>query len=226
MLLPKLTKNGHVALETPNYNPTFVAKAKRLNGQYKSSVWHFDPRDFDRVKTAAIHVWGAVEGDDTPLVDVELVVEAVHEAELYFAGRQVLSRRGRDEPVKLGPSVVITSGSFRSSGGSRANPTIGTPASGRPVLLEVRDVPRPLAAELAALESNVRLLPPRNGAAELAPPAAPTPAPPQVESPKPEDKSRRYALHLETVQRLQAPFARFTETTIVPVTAISGWTAS
>jgi hypothetical protein len=127
-------------------------------------------------------------------VDVELVVEAVHEAELYFAGRQVLSRRGRDEPVKLGPSVVITSGSFRSSGGSRANPVIGTPASGRPVFLEVRDVPRPLADELAASESNVRLLPPRNGASSTPTP----PAAPQVESPKPEDKSRRYALAVVT----------------------------
>ncbi|MFO1292047.1 MAG: DUF3303 family protein [Rubrivivax sp.] len=31
---------------------------------------------------------------------------------------------------------------------------------------------------------------------------------------------------LETVQRLQAPFAPYTETTIVPVQEISGWTAS
>lgn len=31
---------------------------------------------------------------------------------------------------------------------------------------------------------------------------------------------------LATVQRIQAPFAPFTETTIVPVTSMSGWTAS
>lgn len=31
---------------------------------------------------------------------------------------------------------------------------------------------------------------------------------------------------LDTVRRLQAPFERFTETVIVPVQAISGWTAS
>lgn len=30
---------------------------------------------------------------------------------------------------------------------------------------------------------------------------------------------------IETVRSLQAPFERFTETTIVPVKAISGWTA-
>jgi hypothetical protein len=29
-----------------------------------------------------------------------------------------------------------------------------------------------------------------------------------------------------TVRRIQAPFAKFTETLIVPVTAISGWTAN
>lgn len=43
------------------------------------------------------------------------------------------------------------------------------------------------------------------------------------------DQSHNYTLldapDLETVQRMQAPFARFTDTTIVPVVAISGWTA-
>ena len=44
------------------------------------------------------------------------------------------------------------------------------------------------------------------------------------------DQSHNYTLleapDLETVRRMQAPFAPFTETTIAPVTAISGWTAS
>jgi len=44
------------------------------------------------------------------------------------------------------------------------------------------------------------------------------------------DQSHNYTLleapDIETVRRLQAPFERFTETVIVPVTAISGWTAS
>lgn len=43
------------------------------------------------------------------------------------------------------------------------------------------------------------------------------------------DQSHNYSLleapDLATVQRLQAPFERFTETTIVPVKTISGWTA-
>ena len=42
------------------------------------------------------------------------------------------------------------------------------------------------------------------------------------------DQSRNYTLleapDLETVRRMQAPFECFTETTIVPVVAISGWT--
>jgi len=44
------------------------------------------------------------------------------------------------------------------------------------------------------------------------------------------DQSHNYTLleapDIEAVRRLQAPFERFTETVIVPVTAISGWTAS
>jgi hypothetical protein len=44
------------------------------------------------------------------------------------------------------------------------------------------------------------------------------------------DQSHNYTLleapDLETVQRMQAPFANFTDTVIVPVVSISGWTAS
>jgi hypothetical protein len=44
------------------------------------------------------------------------------------------------------------------------------------------------------------------------------------------DQSHNYTLleapDLETVQRMQAPFADFTDTVIVPVVSISGWTAS
>ncbi len=44
------------------------------------------------------------------------------------------------------------------------------------------------------------------------------------------DRSHNYSLieapDIETVRALQAPFARFTDSVIVPVTAITGWTAS
>jgi hypothetical protein len=44
------------------------------------------------------------------------------------------------------------------------------------------------------------------------------------------DQSHNYTLleapDVETVRRIQAPFARFTETAIVPVITISGWTAT
>lgn len=44
------------------------------------------------------------------------------------------------------------------------------------------------------------------------------------------DQSHNYTLmeapDLDTVRRLQAPFEPYAETTIVPVVAISGWTAT
>jgi hypothetical protein len=44
------------------------------------------------------------------------------------------------------------------------------------------------------------------------------------------DRSANYTLleapDIETVRRIQAPFARYAETAIVEVTAISGWSAS
>jgi hypothetical protein len=43
------------------------------------------------------------------------------------------------------------------------------------------------------------------------------------------DQSQNFTLleapDIETVRRIQAPFAGYTDTVIVPVTAISGWTA-
>ena len=44
------------------------------------------------------------------------------------------------------------------------------------------------------------------------------------------DQSHNYTLleapDIETVRRLQAPFEKFTETVIVPVVTLSGWTAT
>ena len=44
------------------------------------------------------------------------------------------------------------------------------------------------------------------------------------------DRSANYSLveaaDVDTVRRVQAPFAAFTETTIVPVNAVTGWTAT
>ncbi|MEO8309830.1 MAG: DUF3303 family protein [Caldimonas sp.] len=44
------------------------------------------------------------------------------------------------------------------------------------------------------------------------------------------DRSANYSLleapDIDAVRRIQAPFAPFTETTIVPVNPITGWTAS
>jgi hypothetical protein len=44
------------------------------------------------------------------------------------------------------------------------------------------------------------------------------------------DQSHNYTLleapDIHTVRRIQAPFKEFTETVIVPVTAITGWTAA
>ncbi len=44
------------------------------------------------------------------------------------------------------------------------------------------------------------------------------------------DRSHNYSLieapDLATVQRIQAPFEPFTDSVIVPVTTVSGWTAS
>ena len=163
------------------YHPSFVARARKLNGDYvrAENVWWFDSRDEEEVRAACLAVYGTTGDDNPPLVDIQIAVKDLSELRLvalldnirrvdiqiavkdlseqslFAYGREVLSRPGRDSRVKLGDGVVIVSGSFPSSAGSRNNPKIGGDA-----VLEIRDVPECLIdADCTVVRRHVKTQP-------------------------------------------------------------------
>lgn len=145
-------KDGSTKLKlvTP-YSPTLPARCRALGGAWSADAkaWYFDLRDADRVRSLCLDAFGIdplAEPDEQPeLVTVRLEMDAFNTraAELWIFGREVVSQPGRDSSTRLGQGVVVISGGF-SGGGSRANPAMNAKAG---TIIEVRDVPRPLADE-------------------------------------------------------------------------------
>lgn len=139
-------KGGKLTVNSP-YHPDFPRYAKHLGGRWKSEerLWVFDIRDEQSVRDLCRDCFGT-DGEDTPqFVNCLVELTSQYKNDLWFGGRRIASRPGRDWPVKLGPNVVLRSGEFYSSGGSRKNPRITF--HGDSVTLEVRDVPLPLARQ-------------------------------------------------------------------------------
>lgn len=131
------------------YHPALPPRARNLGGTFGQhqgeKAWLFDPRDADRVRDLCREVYGIDPMDAPP----ELVTVRVHlrgvidDASVWGLGRRLLSRSYRDSPVRLGEGVVLIEGRFAFSGGWRRKPCIGAVDG---AVLEVRDVPGPLAA--------------------------------------------------------------------------------
>jgi hypothetical protein len=140
-------------LVTP-YSPTVPADCKAIGGKWNATVkaWLFDERDANRVRDLCVKHFGIdplAEPDEAPeLVTVRLEPSAfsISGSEWWMFGREIVSRPGRDSRVRLGEGVIVVSGSFPSTGGSRNNPAIFNIHSQdtEGLVLEVRDVPRPL----------------------------------------------------------------------------------
>jgi hypothetical protein len=140
-------KDGKLIVESP-YNPDFPGDARNLGGKWDRSarVWKFDPRDEERVRALVREYYGT-DGDDsvsTVTLRIKGDILCYNEQELWLAGRMVAYRPGRDDRVRLGEGCIIVEGGFNGSGGSRKNPRL-SPQDG--LVIEIRDVPAPLAAE-------------------------------------------------------------------------------
>ena len=144
------TTSSHVLVTSP-FHPDFPREARRLGGKWNSPVWQFDVRDEQRVREMCQRIYGtdgtAAAGDLVTLrcrIAENRYWDAPRQG-LYVAGRCVARATGRDSGAHLGDGVVLLEGTI-TSGGSMKN--WNTIARG-PVLLEIRDVPRPAA--LAAI---------------------------------------------------------------------------
>ena len=139
--------NGRLLISTP-YSAEFVRKIKLLNGRWDSNakVWSVDARDLDTVKKILTDIYGESGiAEDAPVKRVSVRVsldeiDSADSAELF--GYPIAKRWTRDSPVKLAPNVVVVSGGFASSGGSRKAPYLN---AARDTIVEIRDIPESMA---------------------------------------------------------------------------------
>lgn len=128
-------------LVTSPYLPEFVTGARRLNGKFVGDVWKFDRRDEQTVRSLMVETYGT-DGSPVEVGDVEMDIYASgngSEKQLFAFGREIANRPARDERVRLGNNVVIRTGDFGPSAGSRANPRL---LQNGVVTVLVRDVPQ------------------------------------------------------------------------------------
>lgn len=154
-LAPVKMKDGSTKLQlkTP-YAPDLPARCKALGGKWgpADKAWYFDERDAGRVRDLCVETFGIdplAEPDEAPeLVTVRVSLDAFSDgAEAWAFGRELARRPGRDYDVRLGGGVILISGGFPRTGGSMKNPSL---AAKDGTVLEVRDVPRPLAEQEVA----------------------------------------------------------------------------
>lgn len=144
-----VTSTGDTVTLSAPYQPDLPSKAKAIGGKWNAAdkSWRFAARDEQRVRDLAREIYGT-DGDDagaSQTVTVRITVDdwfgVVYGQRggehLDMFGRQLVTRRSRDEAVRLGEGVIIISG-FPGSGGSVANPRLDARDG---TVLEVRDVP-------------------------------------------------------------------------------------
>lgn len=146
----RIERTGDAVVLAAPYHPDLPARAKALGGRWDGRAWRFDGRDEARARELARSIYGT-DGEDNPeLVTfrVTLTERDATQQELWLAGRLVARRPGRDIPVRLGDGVIMVSGQFPSRAGSARHPELG----GVGVVLEVRDVPRPVVPDAPNVE--------------------------------------------------------------------------
>lgn len=110
---------------------------------HEGFCWVFDLRDEEAVRAQLRDVYGDDGTGSVELVDVRVKMSDVNTGgrQVWMWDRCVAERAERDFPVRLGRGVVVVEGDFGGRGGSVKYPAVEAPDD---VVIEVRDVPRPL----------------------------------------------------------------------------------
>ncbi|MFD8340580.1 helix-turn-helix domain-containing protein [Streptomyces solisilvae] len=148
------TSMGKTVVRSP-FHPDWPGPARELGGRWSRSegTWTFDSRDEERVRGLAREVYGT---DGTPCPEGTVTVripvsdvggESYQPATLYRLGRNIATRYGRDDRPYLHNGVILVSGGFLPSGGSRQYVRL---APEDDTFVEVRDVLRSVAVEHGA----------------------------------------------------------------------------
>lgn len=135
--------NGKILVEAP-YHPDFPEAARNLGGRWDGNRWSFDARDEARVRDLLWEIYGEDGQRPVSRVTCRLKLDnySTNRNAVFFCGRQVVWRPGRDFKVHFGDGVVLLAGGFPASGGSMKRPAL---AAERGTVLEIRDIPEHLA---------------------------------------------------------------------------------
>lgn len=137
-----------IRLDSP-YHPDLPKRAKAMGGKFNgdAKAWYFDLRTLGAVRQMSLEVYGIDPlAEPEEMVNVRIFNDIDNlpgEQTVWAMGREIVSRPSRDASVRVGQGVAVVAGGFKSSGGSRNNPSIGSCLPG--TVIEVYDVPRSVA---------------------------------------------------------------------------------
>lgn len=112
-------------LVVSEYNADWVKRAKEIGGRWNAAAkaWSFVCDDADVVSDSLIEIYGDDGSGDVNTVTVLLRVDLLRDGqEIAVCGIPVCRRRYRDERVRMGDGVILVTGGFPESGGSRNSP--------------------------------------------------------------------------------------------------------
>lgn len=139
-----VTENNNLISVNSPYNPEFISAAKQISGRWNpdSKTWDFKDDYREKVHEILADVYGWRAETTGEVVDVRVTLTGLNadKRTVYFAGRQIAWRPGRDMRARVADNVIIENGTFPSSGGSVRYPTV-IDSPDREVTLKIKAVP-------------------------------------------------------------------------------------
>lgn len=136
----KITEEDGKLYVTAPFSRSANAAYKEIGGKFDGDrkAWVFPPRNIELVREKLRTHYG-YDDQVTDTVDVRLDLgERTNRGEMWFGGRRIAERPGRDLRVRLGRDVVLIEGTFISRGGTMKYPKVD---ADKGTIVEIRGVP-------------------------------------------------------------------------------------
>jgi len=154
-------ENGIIYVNS-DYNKAFISGARMIQGKWCSPYWTFPEENREEVRDLLLETYGEADIlDDNEMqrvtveIDLDVYKDTIGESnELRLDNILVASRMSRDSYVKLADNVMLVTGGFESSGGSRQHPCVN-PQKG--TVLKVKNIPLRLYEKIKEMD-GVRLV--------------------------------------------------------------------
>lgn len=132
------------------YNEEFVKICRKLNGRWNCSAWIFPIDLKEEIEKVIIDIFGYKQNK----IDIVLfILEKYLDKSFYLVGKQIFSRKYRDNSVIIHSDVSVLSGDLPTTGGSRNHPVIGNVKN---LKLLIRNVPENLLHEISEYEYEIK----------------------------------------------------------------------